>query len=789
MPPAHTANPTFRRRLIVQGQVQGVGFRPCIFRLAEEFKLTGFVQNTPEGVVIEVQGQEITRSFREILEQTLPPLARITSLSEEDLPALEGESGFRIIQSTSGQGHFVLISPEVATCHDCLTELFDEKDRRFLYPFINCTNCGPRFTITRSIPYDRPMTSMACFPLCPDCQAEYDNPRDRRFHAQPNACPICGPRVWLTDKTGQTLHEGPQALKHCARLLLEGRILAIKGLGGFHLVCNALDHTSVTTLRRRKNRWGKPLAVMVPNLETARMLARLSPAEEDLLSGRQRPIVLCRQRDASGLSPEIAPDTHLIGIMLPYTPLHHVLLRQVQEMGSTDVPAALVMTSGNFSSEPIALGNREALNRLNQIADYFLLHNRDILIRCDDSVVRVHPESSQPEFFRRARGFTPSPVFLPEKGPSVLGVGPQLKSTICLTKNDQAFVSQHIGDLENLETFSFFEETVRHLQDILQTTPELMVADLHPDYLSTRFALEQTKLPVFQLQHHFAHIFAILAEHKQNEPILGLALDGTGLGTDQTLWGGEALVVDPITGEGQRLASFMPVRLPGGEAAIREPWRIAQSYLYSLGILEPSAKDWPWLADFGPAMPVVTRMLEKNINSPKTTSCGRLFDAVAGLLGLQMTISYEGQAAIVLEKSQTRSDTQFYPCPLDLSGDLARLDTLALFAAVHEDWQNHVPAGVISRRFHRGLIHGLAELASLLSQKTGLKSVGLSGGVMQNATFSLELPQALRNKGLTPLTHEQIPPNDSCISLGQALFGQMALRLGRTDFPFARYRA
>ncbi|MEG6552408.1 Sua5/YciO/YrdC/YwlC family protein, partial [Desulfocurvibacter africanus] len=490
----------------------------------------------------------------------------------------------------------------------------------------------------------------------------------------------------------------------------------------------------------------KPLAVMVPNLDTARRLAEINAEEERWLTGKERPIVLLRRRPDSPLAADISPDTQFIGVMLPYTPLHHVLFHHLQ--GRMDLPA-LVMTSGNFSSEPINIGNREALRRLADIADLFLLHDRDILIRTDDSVLRVLP-TGKPQFLRRARGFTPTPIFLAGKSPSVLGLGPELKNTLCVTKDDQAFVSQHIGDMENLETLGFHHEIRQHLVSILQISPVALVRDLHPDYLTTAYALEQRELPVLTLQHHFAHAFSVLAEHRHQGPALALALDGTGFGEDGTLWGGEALFVDTQTLERKRLGHFAPAPLPGGEAAIREPWRIAQAYLWACGITTPDKKPWPWLAEHAQASAFVARMLERDVNCPRSTSCGRLFDAVSALLGIKLKIDYEGQAAIVLEQAQDQNvsaESKGYACPLLPSpltpSESTMLDTLTLFRAVHEDFQAGVPTGTISRRFHLGLVAGLAELAAALAERTGVRTVALSGGVMLNLTMSTLLPDAL----------------------------------------------
>lgn len=754
-----------RWRWTITGGVQGVGFRPFVYRSAQAAGVTGLVGNTCSGVVIEVQGaaQNLAR-FEEIFSSSLPPLARIVTWERETLRPHAEETQFRILASSGGSGHHVLISPDVAVCADCIQDLNDPQNRRHGYAFTNCTNCGPRYTITRSIPYDRATTSMACFPLCAQCQAEYEDPLDRRFHAQPNACPVCGPRLWLTDAQGRQTAENELAIKHTALLLQQGKIVAMKGLGGFHLACDARNEQAVALLRQRKNRRDKPLAIMVSDVEMARKLCMLSEAEEHLLLGPERPIVLLKARENTGLTPDLSPDTDLLGLMLPYTPLHHVLFAAL----SPD--AALVMTSGNASSEPICLGNREALRRLGSLADYFLLHDRDILIRCDDSVLRLVDQT--PQFIRRARGYTPSPVDLDRVCRPVLGVGALLKNTVCLLKGRQAFVSQHIGDLENMEAHVFFEETVSHLTDILQISPVAVVHDLHPDFSSTRYA-QQTGLPCLAMQHHFAHIYAVLAENQFAEKAIGLALDGSGLGADGTIWGGEALLVDGI--HQKRLARFSQVRLPGGDKAAQEPWRMARSYLHALGLTKPESRPWPWLEKYGPADALVGQMLERGVSAPWTSSCGRLFDAVAALLGLCQHIFYEGQAAILLEAMQDKTEEKAYLCPIIEKDNLLELDTRKLFAQVYTQWNDHTPAAVISRRFHLGLIAGLDELAARLCFEHSCQTVALSGGVMHNATIARRLPVALQARGLQVLEHKLLPPGDGCLSLGQAFYGNLIL--------------
>lgn len=777
-----------RRRLLAAGQVQGVGFRPFIYRLAGHYGLTGQVGNTSEGVCIDVQGTaETVDAFCRALPERLPPLARLTSLEWHDIPVRAGETAFRIVASRGHSGHHVLVSPDTAPCPACLADMADPGNRRYRYPFTNCTDCGPRFTITRSIPYDRATTSMACFPLCPACRAEYEDPANRRFHAQPNACPVCGPRIRLTtaaeaDASLFTVGaddpaRDQQAVRDACDLLRAGKILAIKGLGGFHLVCDAQHVEAIATLRQRKGRPHKALAVMLPDLETARQVLTLCPEEEALLCSLERPIVVCRRRP--GILPDLlAPDTDTLGVMLPYTPFHVLLFWRYREMLPAGRIPALVMTSGNAGGEPLCLGNREALERLAPLADAFLLHNRDILVRADDSVVRLaRPpaalagETALTIWYRRARGQVPRPIVLPEDGPCVLGTGPELKATLCFTRGRTAFVGQHIGDLENPAVFAFYEEAAAHLEALLEVQPERIVCDLHPDFLSTRFAERlsaERHLPLRRLQHHFAHAWSVLAENAHAGPALALTLDGTGLGEDGTLWGGELLWVDTRTAAQRRLGRLSPFALPGGEAAIREPWRIAQ------GLLTRSGEDFPacpW--EHEPGRAAVVEMVRRGIRCPESSSCGRLFDAVAALLGLCLRTSYEGQAAVRLESACASCATAApYPLVPREAGDLLELDSLAIFCAVLAELRQGRDVGHIAARFHATLAEGMAALAALAAQRTGVFCVGLSGGVMQNARLAVLLSAALRQRGLTVLRHQVLPPNDGCIALGQAVWGR-----------------
>jgi len=778
-----------RCRYVLAGQVQGVGFRPFVFRLAQKHGLSGTVGNSPEGIVIEVQGPlPSLNAFALDLTATPPPLAQISARREEKLALLEGESGFRILHSLGADcaaGHEVQISPDMSACEDCLAEIDEPADRRHDYAFTNCTNCGPRYTITRSIPYDRVATSMRCFPMCPRCQSEYENPLDRRFHAQPNACPECGPKLWtarpgdaatLPDTPGYTGRTGVQALVAVAEALYAGKIAAVKGLGGFHLACDATNAEAVSELRQRKNRPHKALAVMCPDVDAVRSIVRLSQEEEALLRCPERPIVVCEQ-PYDRLAPGIAPDSATLGVMLPYTPLHHALVRYFSALCPADEPIALVMTSGNAGGEPICLGNREALRRLAHIADLFLFHNRDILIRVDDSVVRPYALPGSPGlFYRRARGYVPRPLYLGSSGACVLGAGAELKSTLCVTRGEWAFVGQHVGDLQNPECLGFYRELAEHLPAVLQVKPEAIICDLHPEYWSTRFA-QESGIPTHALQHHFAHIWSVLAEHRVEGPALGLALDGTGYGEDGTIWGGELLFVDTQEMRQERLGRLSLFTLPGGEAAIREPWRIAQGFLETLG--EGLEYVWPWLDGSAAAersAAAVAELVRRGLNCPRTSSCGRFFDAVSALLGLCLRISYEGQAAVRLEAAQNLDKNGRHALELDFPlrerNGLLELDTQALMGALVRQRMRGRDTGVLARAFHVTLARGFADMALAAARRTGVWRIGLSGGVLQNATLAQQLPGLLEARGLSTLTHRVIPAHDGGISLGQAAWGR-----------------
>jgi len=739
-----------------------VGFRPFIYQLAHRHRLYGYVANTPQGVELEIEGNEADLDhFITDLPATLPPLASITRMESEELPLLS-YTAFEIRTSEGGSERAALISPDTAICADCLRELFDPKDRRYRYPFINCTNCGPRYTIIRDIPYDRLNTSMATFTMCDRCEREYHDPLNRRFHAQPNACWECGPRVWLTDGAGKEISP-TDPLVAAAERLTEGAILAVKGLGGFHLAVDATQNEAVKRLRLRKRREEKPLALMSWDLEQIASYALLGDRERDLLSQPQRAIVLVRKRPESPIALEVAPRNQYLGVMLPYTPLHYLLLFHGF--------LALVMTSGNLSEEPIAIDNDEALRRLADIADYFLVHDRDILLRSDDSVVRV--TGGRARQIRRSRGFVPVPVFLRRPVPPVLALGGELKGTICVTKEDRAFVSQHLGDLENLETLEFLELTVRHLRRILEVHPRLLVHDLHPDYLTTQVALAQKELPTLAVQHHHAHVVSAMAEHKLEGRVLGLTLDGTGYGTDGRIWGGEILGADEKGFE--RLGHLAYVAMPGGTAAIKEPWRMAVSYLRATFGEAYFAGEGPLLRRWGrERIDLLLQMMRRQVNSPLTSSLGRLFDGVAALAGLRDRIAYEGQAAIELEQCMEPTEDG-YRYEFHEADGVLLLSPTAIFAQVAEDVAAGARAGVVSGRFHRTLVEMFAEACRHLANRHGLTRVVCSGGVFQNVYILTNLERRLGELGLEVYTHELVPSNDGCIALGQALVGAASL--------------
>ena len=744
----------------VRGVVQGVGFRPFVFRLAAGHDLRGWVCNTSGDVRIEVEGEakHIELFIRKLREQA-PPQAHIQDITVTPGTPV-GYEKFEIRRSITEEGKYQLVSPDIATCPECLREIFDPENRRYRYPFTNCTNCGPRFTIIADIPYDRPNTTMKIFRMCPDCQKEYDDPFDRRFHAQPNACPVCGPQLELLDAAGKPV-PCRDIIKKTASLLKSGKIVAIKGLGGFLLACDATHETAVNRLRRRKNRPAKPLAVMVASLDEAKNHCYAYPAEANLLASPGSPIVLMKWIDVSTIAKAVAPGLDHLGVMLPYTPLHHLLMREAGR--------PLVMTSGNLSEEPIARDNDEALRRLGGIVDYFLVHNRDIYARYDDSVMTV--ERDMPQFVRRARGFAPHPIRLNYQSKQVLGCGAEEKNTFCLTRDDNAFVSQHIGDMENLETLEHFTNTIELYQKLFRIEPRIIACDLHPEYLPTKYAKElagKENLPLIPVQHHHAHIAGCLADNGVDGPVIGVALDGTGYGTDGHIWGGEFLVAD-YKGF-KRMAHLEYLPLPGGALAIKKPYRTAAGYLMALGI---TLDDKMPLGEYidSAELDIIKDQVEKGINAPLTSSMGRIFDAVAALIGVRGITQYEAQAAIELEvlAHQAANEIGLYPFSIVEEDGANIIKIHDLLSSIIGDLQRNTPREVIAVKFHNTVAKMITDTCRSISGKTGIKEAALSGGVFQNRLLLRKSVALLESAGITVYTHHQLPCNDGGISLGQAV--------------------
>ena len=757
--------------ILVRGTVQGVGFRPFIFNLAVRLSITGTVTNTGDGVVIKARGRdEDLYSFLDSIYLEAPPLSKITGLLylhlEEPFPA----DSFTIIASQSTEATNAVIPPDIAVCVDCLKELSDQKDFRFNYPFINCTNCGPRFTITESIPYDRAKTSMKVFPMCGKCTSEYEDPTNRRFHAQPNACPDCGPAITWHNRYGESI-ECENIISAAVSSLCNDAILAIRGLGGFHLCVNGCSESAVTLLRDRKHRPDKPLAIMIRDLDTVRKFCTVSTAEAELLISPEHPIVLLKRKDHEDLAANLAPDISDLGVMLPYTPLHHLLFKQPH------CPKALVMTSGNSSGEPICIGNEDALDRLGSIADFFLLHNRDIVTRVDDSVVKF--VDNIPRLFRRSRGYVPSPLQIPYRLPQIIGCGGGLKSTFSLAREQTIFPSQHIGDLFNLSSFEFFTESVANLKRVFRIEPAAVACDLHPDYMSSHYARE-LNLPLYEVQHHHAHGVAVMAEHGLTDPVLAVIMDGTGFGTDGTIWGGEILLCELTSFS--RLGSLESIPLPGGDAASSEPWRMALSFIHKAQGAQAAQSPLLGKIDQGKRK-MVSQMLEREFNSPLTSSCGRLFDAVSAIIGLNMVSSFEGQAAMQLESCARRAVTSGWKNNLihalhDNSAHLRQKNnqrweiiSSEFVKKVVYDVSSGKSSPDIALQFHSWLIGTISRLVETLSKVTGINEVVLSGGCMQNELLLEGLIFTLTELGLTPYSGSQIPVNDGGISVGQTIIG------------------
>ncbi|WIX80399.1 carbamoyltransferase HypF [Amycolatopsis carbonis] len=734
----------------VDGVVQGVGFRPFVHGLARRLGLTGFVGNDSRGVFVEVEGaSDDLNAFVSALRAEAPPLAVVDDVRVTRVPAT-GASGFEIVASPAGGEAATLVSADSATCADCLAELRDPGDRRYRYPFVNCTNCGPRFTIVRGVPYDRPLTTMAGFALCADCRQEYEDPGDRRFHAQPVCCPVCGPRLVFSG--------GGEPIESTVDAIGAGAVVAVKGLGGYHLAVDAADEPAVAALRGRKHREDKPFAVMVPDLAAARAIAEVDDVSAAVLTGHRRPIVLLPRVANGPLAPSVAPGNRRIGVMLPYTPLHHLLL--------CDLGRPIVLTSANVSDEPIVYRDEDAFARLSGIADAFLTHDRAIHTRTDDSVVRVWRDRVQLQ--RRSRGYVPEPVTLRSRlTEHILGCGAELKNTFCLAKDTHAFLSHHIGDLDNYETFKAYETGIAHFRELFDVTPTVVAHDLHPEYLSTKHALDLEDVELVGVQHHHAHIASCLADNGEAGPVLGVAFDGTGYGTDGTLWGGEFLNAD-LTGF-ERLAHLAPIRLPGGATAIRQPWRMAAAYLDAANIRSTALR-----ARHEDQWDGVLHLARTGLASPLTSSAGRLFDAVAAVLGVRDEINYEGQAAVELEQLADPAERAAYRCeqtPTEVSG-------VDLLRAVVEDLDHGTPRPVVAARFHNGVAEAITETCTRLRDTTALTTVVLSGGVFQNLLLLERTAESLAHQGFRVLTHSRVPTNDGGISLGQ-----VAVAASRTTRP------
>ena len=785
----------------IQGIVQGVGFRPFVYNLASELNITGFVSNTSQGVIITAEGDNLSR-FIERLRQEAPPLSRIIKM--DIAPSETGGFAEFQIMTSSEAGSFTLISPDISVCDDCCRELFDSSDRRYLYPFINCTNCGPRYSITKAVPYDRKNTTMQDFALCEQCTSEYHDPQDRRFHAQPNACASCGPKITLLDSRGKEIRSA-EPIKEAVNLLKKGKIIAVKGLGGYHIACDALNAEAVARLRTGKRKNNKPFALMAPDRESIRMHCKVSTAEEELLSSFQRPIVLLRKREGNVLPVEVSPGNDSLGFMLPYTPLHHLLFHY--PLKGCDLPEkphfrALVMTSGNISEEPIIISNAEAVEKLSGIADAFLVHDRDIFMRVDDSVIRLRSESdgvrtsggredpasacpsplipdALPCLIRRSRGYAPSPIPLLSDGPDLLGCGADMKNTFTLLRGPYAIVSQHMGDMENYETVCFFEETLDNLKTVYRAEPVAVVHDLHPGYFSANWALaygKKTNLKTIAIQHHYAHIGSVMAEHGLTGKVIGVAFDGNGYGEDGTLWGGEFLIAD---GRGfKRAGHLKQVPLPGGAQAVKEPWRVALSYLMDtfgsdlMQFIEPTG----FIAKYGKKRVSDILQVAGNRNfSPLSSGAGRLFDAVSALIGICDLNTFEGEASMALESLAMRGIDEDYVVDIHLD-DHIEIDFSHTFIGIVDDLRKNVDRGIMSAKFHNTVAMAIIRVVLKLSLMNNIQRVALSGGVFQNRYLFEKVADSLRGEGLTLYINEKVPCNDAGISLGQVFLAREMMK-------------
>ncbi len=773
-----------RAQILVKGVVQGVGFRPFVFNLAGALNLKGQVANTSEGVFIDVEGPSLSEFIRR-LKNEAPPLSQITDISVVTLPVY-GYLDFSIKKSTDQAGNlpFTLISPDVSVCDDCLREMLDPADRRYLYPFINCTNCGPRYSITRSVPYDRPNTTMARFVLCPDCVKEYNDPRDRRFHAQPNACPVCGPQAQFRVPGSEFGVEGGEAIRKTIEVLQNGKIVAVKGIGGFHIACDALNDDAVKLLREKKRKSNKPFAVMMLSIDTAQQICVISEDEKKLLLSGRRPVVLLKKRPGCSLSGFVSPNNQFVGVMLPYTPLHYLLFNYPLSAESMKTPhfKALVMTSGNLSEEPIVRANDDAEKKLASIVDGFLLHNRDIFMRVDDSVVRMRNNNSEPRtsnsalsFIRRSRGYAPDAIMLAEEGPEVMGCGADLKNTFTLTKGRFAIVSQHIGDVENYETVKFFEESLENLKAVYRADPRVIVHDLHPSYLSTRWAIEcgvrnaECGMKTIGIQHHYAHIGSVMAEYGITDKVIGVAFDGTGYGMDGNLWGGEFLLagVDDF----ERAGQFKYIALPGGESSIREPWKTAVSCIVDAA----GERAGNFLSKVGFQKKYGSKTLEDVMLvarsrelSPLASGAGRLFDAVSALLGLCDRNTFEGEAAMTLESFTCEGIEQEYPVEFMQEKGYTVVNFNPAIIAMIGDISQTVGNAVIATKFHNTVCSVIRAMVRSLSNRYKISKVALSGGTFQNLYLLNRTVRLLLSDGMQVFINQKVPCNDGGISLGQA---------------------
>ena len=751
-----------RLRISISGIVQGVGFRPFVYRLAQELGLNGYVLNDASGVLVEAEGEEEKLNNLLVrIENEKPGNSKIFGLQFSFLEEA-GFEKFEIRQSRENGPKGASILPDISACEDCLKEVKDPKDRRFLYLFTNCTNCGPRFTIINSLPYDRKNTSMKNFTMCPDCSAEYTIPTDRRFHAQPNACHVCGPWVSLYDNYGKLICRGEDAFDRAVNLIRRGHIVAVKGIGGYHLICDALNDESVQRLREKKNREERPLAVMFPDIEWVKAETEINPLEERAINSVEKPIVIVKKREGSSLAGSVSPENRTVGAFLPYTPLHYIILKKLKR--------PVVATSGNMTDEPIARDDKDALERLTKIAEYILSHNREIVRRCDDSVIRLISGKQVP--IRRSRGFVPLPVILPFRlSKPVLALGPQMNNTVALGIDNKAFISQHIGDLDNPLAVEFFEETVRDFLKFFDVKPKVVVSDMHPVYYSTRFGEKHYSDRLIKVQHHFAHILSCMADNDipGNTEVIGFAFDGTGYGTDGTIWGSEVLI---ISEEGyRRVCHLRPFRLPGGDKAVKEPCRTAFSILFDTFGDEAAELDFSPLTAKEKAF--FMNMIRNNINSPVSTGMGRLFDGISSMIGLKHKVSYHSQAAVLLEQTAMRSgETGSYPFRIEEG----IIDYREMIRNITDDLRDDMPGEIIARKFHNTITDIIINISESVRKDTGIGRVALSGGVFQNSILLENVNLKLKERGFTPLMHQNVPSNDGGISLGQIVAAGLEMK-------------